>query len=102
MLRGSVGSALAFCKAGPSSYPRFIISEKLDKAISAARKSDAARKGDAGISDAAIQSDANKSRLPAMVPQPVAPPANPTVKKNRITNQTQCRPPLTSQYWLQS
>jgi hypothetical protein len=37
-----------------------------------------------------------------MVPQPVAPPANPTVKKNRITNQTQCRPPLTSQYWLQS
>jgi hypothetical protein len=70
---------------GNSANSGFVISEKLAKAISAARKSDAARKCDAGISDAATQSDANKSTPPTLVPQPVAPPVNPKAKKKQET-----------------
>ncbi len=57
-----------------------MVSEKLAKAISAARKSDAARKCDAGTPDAA-----KKATLPTLVPQPVANPANPKAKKKQET-----------------
>jgi hypothetical protein len=83
---GGQGDANSASKSGDgnSAESRIIISEKLAKAISAARKSDAARKGDAaGICDAAAQSDASKSRVPAMVPPPAAPPVNPPAKKKQ-------------------
>jgi hypothetical protein len=65
---------------GNTANSGFVVSEKLAKAISAARKSDAARKCDAGTPDAA-----KKATLPTLVPQPVANPANPKAKKKQET-----------------